>query len=97
MEERRQTEKIIDGILMKVHRKPEGEGEDGNEQSREQTLTKIGVSNEDETSAAEVEQLLIDHKQFEHGVQEDGQQESSQHNKNNTEYSMDADLPPLVG
>ena len=94
-EQKRQTEKIINGILLEVTRKPEGE--DGDEQSREPTSTKIDVSNEDESTTIEVQQLLIDHQQFEHGAQETGQIESSQHNDDNTEYSTDADLPPLVG
>ena len=37
MEQRRKKDKIIDGMLMEVHRKPEVE--DGDEQSREQTST----------------------------------------------------------
>ena len=58
MEQRRKTDKIIDGILMEVHREPEVE--DGNEQSREQTSTTIDVSNEDESSAAEAQQISND-------------------------------------
>ena len=93
-EQRRQTEKIINGLLLDVTREPEGE--DGEEQPREPTSTKIAVSYEDESTEAEVQQLLSDNQQFEHGFQEAGQEETSQHNDDNTETSMDVGLPPLV-
>ena len=95
MEQRRKKENIIDGILMEVHREPEVEEDD--EQSREQTSTTIDVSNEDESSAAEAQQISNDLQQFEDDVQEAMQVDPDQHNDNNTEYSTDADLPPLVG
>ena len=95
MEQRRKKDKIIDGMLMEVHRKPEVE--DGDEQSREQTSTTRDVSNDDETSAAETQQISNDLQQFEDEFQEARQEDPDQHDDDNTEYSTDADLPPLVG
>ena len=94
MEQRRQTEKIIDGILMKVNCKLEVQ--DSDEQPGVQTSTQIEVSNEGESSAAEAQHISNDLQQFEDEVQEAMQEDPDQHNDENTEYSTDADLPPLV-
>ena len=54
-EQRRKTDKIIDGIFMEVHRG--NKVENGDEKSGEQTSTTIDASNEDASTAAEAHQL----------------------------------------
>ena len=46
---------------------------------------------------AEAQHISNDFQQFEDEVQEFMQVDPDQHNDNNTEYSTDVDLPPLVG
>ena len=56
-----------------------------------------GVSNEDDTSAAEAHELLSDHLHHEFEFEEAGQEEASEHNDDCSESGTDNDLPSLVG
>ena len=80
---------------MEVHRG--NEVEDGDEKPGEQISTTIDASNEDASTAAEAHQLSVDYQEWGNEVQETGQEEPDQHNDDNTEYSTNTDLPPLVG
>ena len=78
---------------MAVHRG--NEGEDGDEKSG--TSTPIDASNEEKSSAAEIQQLLTDRQQWDHEALEAGQEESSQQDDGHGNSGTDIDLLPLVG
>ena len=67
------------------------------EEDKAESGTSTGVSNEDESSAAEAHELLIDHLHHEFEFQEAGQEEASEHNDDYSDSGTDTDLPPLVG
>ena len=86
---------MIDVLCMEAWRSTD-EGDDGDGTSKEHTSTTIDASNEDKSTAAEAQQLLIDHQQWEHGAQEARQEEASQQDDGLENSGTDTDLPPLV-
>ena len=67
------------------------------EENKEDSGTSTtGVSNKDESSAAEAHELLNDHLQHEFEFQEAGQEEAREHNDDYSDSGTDTDLPLLV-
>ena len=91
----RETAKMVDVICMEFQRSAE-EGAAGSN-TYEHTSTITDTSNEDENSAAEVQQLLIDHQKFEDEAQEARQEESVEQDDGNSDSGTYTDLPSLVG
>ena len=93
-----ETEKIVDVICMEIQRSEE-EGEAGSNASKEHTSTTIATidaSSEDESSEAEVQQLLNDHQRFEDDIHEAMQEEAIQQDYCGSDKGTDIEIPPLA-
>ena len=94
-EQERETAKMVDVVVMEIHRGI-GEGEDDGTASTEHTPT-TNESSEDASSAAEAQQLADELQQFEDTAREAGREAESQQDDGDNEYGTDTDMPPLVG
>ena len=90
-----ETEKMFDVICMEFQRSAD-EGEDGGNTSHTSHTT-TDESREDESSEAEVQQLLNDHPQFDDDIHETMQEEAIQPDNRDSDNGTDTKIQLLAG